>query len=417
MEARSEELLRAIATHPDDNAPRLAFAQHVAGDLPAHAALIVAQCAGNDDRTFVAAFLDELPELLRDRIEPVRGFADRDAWHFEERDFVELDPDVLFRVAPACTRLTLQDVSDFAACGARLARFDTLQITSTLFDNATGRRFAAASGFAHLTALAFDPRHLDDETLAAIYDRLPALERVKDRPPMRLLEILRRAPCAPALRTLSLEGDVDLRGFTGLRDLDVMRGTFDTDFAELPNRFHELVFMGCTFTRGLCAAINESRTFSKLRTLELQFSGPRAFGIALLASPACGPIRKLALCDRDVDDPVPLVQAVGNLVGSLEDLELDLAMTDDAFQILATTPFAHLHWLAITTPLTPAAARSLAAAPWIHGLRGLTFDVSRLDDASAVALAGALAPACHKMLHGESYAEVFDAFGVYSEDV
>jgi uncharacterized protein (TIGR02996 family) len=166
VDARSEELLRAIASNPDDNEPRLAFARHIAAEAPAHAALIVAQCTGVASPATVEAFLDELPAALHDvddddddpvpRFHPVRGFLELQRWQLEQRDFIELDPDVLFRIAPTCRSLRVQDVTDFDAIGARLRRFDTLLITSTHFDTATGQRLAAAKGFSHLRELLFD---------------------------------------------------------------------------------------------------------------------------------------------------------------------------------------------------------------------------------------------------------------------
>src|SRR5688572_9118657 len=155
MDARAEELLRAIATSPADDAPRLAFAEHIKSESPAHAALIIAQCTGTSTRAIVDAFRDELPTCLQLEEEPdpddpeppppmgmVRGFSERLAWRFEQRDFLELDPDVLFRLAPACRELSLQDATDFDAIGARIRRFDTVRFASTHIDNAAARRLA-----------------------------------------------------------------------------------------------------------------------------------------------------------------------------------------------------------------------------------------------------------------------------------
>lgn len=150
MDARAEELLRAIAAAPDDNAPRLAFAKHIETEAPAHAALIVAQCSGNEDPALVEAFRTELPEALRDHALElelenavfVRGFIELGHWSLAQHDFLEIDPDVLFRVAPSCTRLEVGGVTDFEAVASRVRRFDTLVLhTGSL----TARGSAAAA--------------------------------------------------------------------------------------------------------------------------------------------------------------------------------------------------------------------------------------------------------------------------------
>jgi hypothetical protein len=71
----------------------------------------------------------------------------------------------------------------------------------------------------------------------------------------------------------------------------------------------------------------------------------------------------------------------------------------------------------MSEPLTPGAGHALAAAPWIRGLRQLSFDISLLDEASARALAKAINPSCVITPRGESEEEVFDAFGIASEEV
>jgi uncharacterized protein (TIGR02996 family) len=438
VDARSEELLRAIAANPADNEPRLAFAEHIASESPAHAAMIVAQCTGKASRAELEAFVDELPAVLRgldldnnddddapgQGFRPVRGFLELAHWVLEQRDFVEVDPDVLFRIAPTCKGLLLQDVSDFDAVGARLRRFEALRITSTHFDNATGLRLAAAQGFSHLRELRFDANYLDDTTLSAIYDTLPVLEQLSvgsRRNASSELDALRHTACARGARELTYFGAsgevLDLGGFSAVRDLTAHICSLDAGFAALPNRFHALTFYTTTFTADFRAALNESRTFSKLRALALVGSGPREALLGLLASPGFGPLRSLHVNDNEVEDVGYLVQALGNLVGSLEELHFDLETSEDALRTLAQTPFTRLYWLALKAPITPGAAHALATAPWIHGLRSFDFDVSLLDDASAVALAGALSPDCQKTLRGDSYEEVFDAFGVHSEDI
>ena len=100
-----------------------------------------------------------------------------------------------------------------------------------------------------------------------------------------------------------------------------------------------------------------------------------------------------------------------------EQLRLEITLDDAAQQELARIPFTRLAWLQLYDTLTPAAAHAIAAAPWIRRLRELTFDISLLDEPSARALAGALGSGCRVVPLGESEQEVFDAFGIPSEEV
>jgi uncharacterized protein (TIGR02996 family) len=447
LDARAEELLRAIARTPEDNEPRLAFAKHIEAEAPAHAALIVAQCSGVDDPALVEAFLDELPEPLRGQedvddelapvpLAPIRGFWELVRWDLAERGFIESDPDVLYRVAPSCTALALQDVTDFDAIGARIRRFDTLQLYGTHVDGAAARRLAAARGFAHLQQLALDLTWVDDASLFEMYEALPALERLhvveRSDSEQSRLAVIRRAACAPSLRELGIGGRrdlpaLDLSGFPALRNLSAHSCVLDAGFASLPNRFHAVALSDCELTGGLRAELHESRVFSKLRELTLIRNDAQVETLVLLlASPHCGPLRSLDVFDVDVvrarsraskNDSLYLVQAIANVASSLEHLTLSVSLGDEPQQALARIPFVRLAWLDLYAPVTPAAAHALAAAPWVRGLRELNFDISLLDEGAARALAGALGPDCRVVPRGESEEEVFDAFGIASEEI
>jgi hypothetical protein len=402
--------------------------------------LIVAQCTGTSTQEIVDAFFDELPEPARGgydeelgepaEIDPVRGFFDRAQWTLEQRDLLELDPDVLFRLAPACKDLWLQDVTDFDAVGARIRRFDVVHLAGTHIDNAAGRRLAAARGFGHLQELTFDRRWLDDATLTAIYDTLPALERIDINE--RNLDFLRPTTCARSLRTLRFSGAgtrhvLDLRGFSALRDVNANHCILDGTVADLPNRFHALELWHCDLTADFRAVLNETHVFSKLRALSMgNNTNQHVALVGLLASPHCGPLRSLAVHDFDVH----VAQALQNVANSLEQLDVvdthaveaySIDAGEDArrFRALARIPFTCLAWLALRQPITPSAARALATAPWLRTLREFTLDVSKLDDdaGAAAALAAALGPECRKVLLGDSYEEIFDAFGIASEEI
>jgi uncharacterized protein (TIGR02996 family) len=446
LDARAEELLRAIARDPDDNAPRLAFAAHIEAAAPAHAALIVAQCSGNNDPELVEAFRAELPEPLREHVEldelevpeafgPVRGFVERERWAFDEPDLLAIDPDVLFRIAPSCTVIHVRDVTDFDAVGARIRRFDSLAFYRTHIDSAAARRLAAARGLGHLREIELDTTWIDDEALFELYQALPALERLKleEREASKplLLDVVRRTACARNIRELEISGSVDrrvldLRGFSALRNLRASYVALDAGFATLPNRFHAVDLGQCDLTGGLRAELHESRVFSKLRELTLLGNDAQAETVVLLlASPHCGPLRSISLSEwGDLGSPktsrtnqVYLAQALGNVASSLEQLTTYGWMEDAAQQALGPIPFTRLAWLDMSEPLTPGAAHALAAAPWIRGLRELAFDISLLDEASARALAKAINPSCVITPRGESEEEVFDAFGIASEEV
>jgi hypothetical protein len=184
LDARAFALLDEIREHPDDNAPRLVFADHVASAFPQHTALIVSQCANADDREVRDDFLATLPGWLTKHYNtPVRGFLE-DVRYVEARDFVNADSDLLYRVAPTCRQIELQYASDVIAqlvTLPQLARYTELGFTDTYLELRHVKQLARCKHLDNLEHLGLWNTGLDDEELQAIcagpaYPRLQSLD-------------------------------------------------------------------------------------------------------------------------------------------------------------------------------------------------------------------------------------------------
>jgi len=168
-------LLAAIRDAPDDDGPRLVFADVIADRYPEHAQLIVAQCnlgpAAGTER-LVKAFVASVAPQLSDSLEPVRGFAH--VYGVDAAKFVA-DPDLVYRVDPLMRELQLSyasgQVPQLAVMPA-LRRYEGLAFVDTyLFDGAAGH-LASSPHLARLRSLGLRNTSLDDDALKPILESI-----------------------------------------------------------------------------------------------------------------------------------------------------------------------------------------------------------------------------------------------------
>ena len=353
LEGRAEALLLAIRAAPDDTATRLVFADHIAPRFPAHAAWIVAQCTGVEDPALEAAFRDELPEPLRE-LATTRGFVRGATWQLEARDFVELHPDVLFRLSPFRTGIALQDATRYAAIAARMRRFDALTLVATHLDVAGAHELATVDGLTHLRHLGFDHMRIDDENLAVLLaaTSFPVLESLslsgQGNPVRFSIETLRRLPqatFASSLRSLDVSScyltdlvEV-LRELPALRTLAATHSRLDASFATLPLRFERLNLDFCGIDDATAQAVARSRVLSQLQALSAIGNKWTCSGIHdVLASPNLGPLRELTLDVVGGDDGLLVSSALARSTarGTLERVVFSMMrLGDDAARVLA----------------------------------------------------------------------------------
>jgi uncharacterized protein (TIGR02996 family) len=413
LDARAEELLAAIAASHDDDAARLVFADHIADRWPAHAAWIVAQCSGNDSPELLAAFLDELPPCLRDQCRTQRGFFETWEWQLEARDFIALDPDVLYRLAPWCNAVALQAVEAIEEIAARMQRFEALAITASRI--ADPDALVSAPGLAHLRGLALRHMHI-----APVFEALVrttsfvALERLElggrtDPGDLadRALRALGDAPFARTLRTLDV-GGYQFRNLVetvarlpALRELDAVMSTIDARFATLSNRFTRLYADSCDIGDEAAVAIAASGVMSELEFLSALGNPWDAASCARFLS-ACGPLRELHCGVLGWHDAHVLGGAFGGMAArtSLEDLELTAELGPAGIRALAETDLPRLRHLALDDTTLRHGLLALVRAPFLRQLESLVIRPDGLSVSIAHALADALGEHTRLILMG-----------------
>jgi uncharacterized protein (TIGR02996 family) len=394
LDSRAEELLHAIAASPDDDGPRLVFADHIADQWPGHSAWIVAQCTGKSTPELEAAFRAELPERVRD-IVTRRGFG-VSVWQLAERDFVELDPDLLFRLAPTVNTLWLEKLEDVDAVAARMRRFECLGVRETYFDATCSRAFAHAAGLAHLRKL--ELREVDLNTIlpevfkkTAFIDleslRLDAYDQMLS--PAVFAQIA-GAPFAAKLRELEitwaeLPDFVDVMpALPNLRVLDATANKVDARFAALSHRLTELHLCRCEIDDDVARALAASPVISELEDLSSYMNPWTPAGATALLN-ACPRLRRLAIGTEDVRGE--LAAAFANMPArtTLESLLIDEAFGPIGARVLAETDLPALRKLYLPEDFTsPAGMHAAAQASFIPQLGLLS--LYDLDATSARAL-------------------------------
>jgi uncharacterized protein (TIGR02996 family) len=423
LDSRAEPLLHAIAASPDDDGPRLVFADHIADRWPAHAAWIVAELGGKATPELEQAFLDELPPPLRTR-ETVfwRGFVDTEEWQLDASDFLALDPDELFRLAPACRRIRLDKPKDLPALGARMRRFDHLNLRTLELDAAGAHALASATDLAHLRALTLSEAHIDDEATAALFRDacFHDLERFGLRlftsapPAWSSICAIANAPFAPSLRALELAaGKADYRDLVelvpelpALVELRSSGNTIDTRIAHIPRRLDGLALglsrTGDDVADALAASsvLADATMFSSLSTRWTADGTVR-----WLRSRSYGPLRELrhGFCESPT-----VVDALveSELPRSVERLTLFTMFTPDAVARFADCAWPRLREL-VLEPVEEENVATLAAAPWMRHLDRLALRDS-IDEPAARLLVERLGPRTRLEIDGYMERWIFE---------
>jgi uncharacterized protein (TIGR02996 family) len=424
LDDRAEELLQAIRAAPADDAPRLVFADHIATESPAHAAWIVAQCTGNDDPALLDAFRAELPEALRERIHTKRGFVETDRMQIEGRDFLDVHPDLLFRLAPFCTAITLQDAVRFDEIGRRMRRYDGLSVIGTHLPAADARALAQSPDLQHLLHFGIENTRIDDAILAELLRGFASLESLaldNGHPGFSFETFLaiRDAPFAGSLRTLELEScrfaDLveALRGLPNLRALTASGNPIDERFAALPHRFERLEINGCGIDDAVAGTLARAQVLSALRSLCAAGNPWTSEGIAtVLASPNCGPLRVLRLAERAMENGQSVIAAVGRSPAraTIEQFSMSgMQLGEPGVRALVESELPALWELSlINCDLGTDGVLALARAPFFTQLRWLVLDSRNFTERNVRDMAPLFGDATRVMLAGRISREIYE---------
>jgi uncharacterized protein (TIGR02996 family) len=423
MDARAEELLHAIRDSPDDDAPRLVFADHIADRWPAHAAWIVAELGGKATLELERAFRDELPPPLRTRATVFwRGFVDTEEWWLDASDLLALDPDELFRLAPACRRIRLEKPTNLPALASRVRRFDQLDLRTIKLDAASADALAAATDLAHLRGLTLSEAHVDDDALAVLF-RDPCfrdLERfglglfTSAPPAWRSICAIAHAPFVSSLRALELfAGPANYRDLVelvpalpALVELRSSGNTIDTRIARVPRRFDGLAIGMGRAGDDVADALAASTVLADATMFSAFTSAWTAAGtVRWLRSRSYGPLRELRLgfCDEP-----GIVEALvdSELPRTLERLMLYTRFTADDVARFAGCAWPRLRELALE-PVEEHNVATLAAAPWIRNLERLALRDS-IDEPAARLLVERLGPRARLEIEGYMERWIFE---------
>jgi hypothetical protein len=399
------------------------FADHIADRWPAHAAWIVAELGGKATPELEQAFFDELPPPLRTRETAFwRGFVDTEEWRLDASDFLALDPDELFRLAPTCTQIRLDKPTDVPALGARMRRFDHLNLRTIKLDAAGARVLAGATGFAHLRGLMLSEADIDDEATGVLFRDacFHDLERFGLRlftsapPAWSSMRAIANAPFAPSLRALELApGKADYRDLVelvpelpALVELRSSGNTIDTRIAHIPRRLDGLALglsrTGDDVADALAASsvLADATMFSSLSTRWTADGTVR-----WLRSRSYGPLRELrhGFCESPT-----VVDALveSELPRSVERLTLFTMFTPDAVARFADCAWPRLREL-VLEPVEEENVATLAAAPWMRHLDRLALRDS-IDEPAARLLVERLGPRTRLEIDGYMERWIFE---------
>jgi uncharacterized protein (TIGR02996 family) len=412
MSGSRNALYRAICASPDEDTPRLAFADLVEeeGDV-LYAAFIRGQIAlarvPPDDPLFITSRLTNpgalnghgmtglLPKPLPDgyswhAFEFRRGFP----WKVGVQSAAAFDADgAIFATAPiealSITPRGRPDV-DAITDWPHLTRVQRLEFTLSRFDAFDAHRLGKSEHAAKLTELAFDFDGITAEGLEALarsplFPRLTALDlRSNTMPPALLADAIGAIRTPSALAHLSLAAN-HITAFDAqhLFALPVMQGLRHLDLSDNPRLgvagVEALAESG--ITRGLRAldlegthpgipglrALTKTGLLAGLRILNLAANrlGPNA--VKLLGGPdATRGLRVLNLSENPIGDAGATALADTPAVASLLDLDLaDTGLTDRGLLALAESRYLQgLLRLNLTTtrkraPIGPHAQRAL----------------------------------------------------------
>jgi uncharacterized protein (TIGR02996 family) len=390
---QDEAFLHDICEHPEDDTPRLVYADWLDehGD-PDRANFIRVQCTlarlDEDDPAKLALEKQEqsllarhgaewcllLPKWVKDG-QFRRGFVAEvavTADHFLRR------AEDLWRRAP------VEGVHLKRAVGheqALLASHHLNRLTFLgLHDAAVVLALAGSSP--HLTRLAslsVSHRRLDQETVGLATSLAPALAASPNLPALTGLQL---TSAVVGLGGAGAEALANAPQRSGLLSLDFSPGNFSS-IANPDNR--------------VVAALAAATCLPRLTSLNLGTIGIDVEGLRALANSSCLPgLRSLDLGDTAIDVEGVRALAEGRLLAQLHALTfVGRSIGTGGVEVLARSPHAaNLRKLVIRSErgalsrskLTSTAIRALAASPYLANLRVLSLANKKLDDKSAMAL-------------------------------
>jgi uncharacterized protein (TIGR02996 family) len=390
-----EAFLQDVCEHPDDDAPRLVYADWLdEHDQPERAEFIRVECElehaeehGPRWRQLTARQIDLIRAHKKDWVRPFKGWTY--STHFR-RGFVDT-------VSVSLQRFTTRAAELFRLAPVRQVHFTRLYALDDLrVAAATVEALAAVPELRRARGLDFAAQYLGDEGLRALL-RAADLRNVSTlllrtcRLTAPGVTALAAAPGLAGLTTLDLSANGPAAGRVAallrapvfrLEALDLSHNDFsDADAAALAASPHLSRLRGLSLGQGRMTdaglrALVQSPHLPALTDLELGQAFTGAFtdaGLAALAQSPCPPrLRALGLAGAHVGD--------GGLAALAGYRHLDALRKLDLSKV--RTPFALLN----ASGITDAGARVLASLPALAGLRWLNLENNALTDAGAQAL-------------------------------
>lgn len=419
-----ERLLAAIRDAPEDDQPRLVYADWLLERSEPRGELITTQCTlarlpedgptrkplERRARALLAAHGERWYGGIEGLEEPTfeRGFLER-WWSVSAQAVVE-HADRLWRLAPS-RQLKIEYAADaitqLAACPA-LARYRALRFWDTVIDDDEIARLARCPYLAGLEELGIADCSLGDDGLIELA-RSPHLAN------LRSLDISGRdndfrntgfgalagAIFAPRLESLAVrqrwlepEAAAVLAAFPALVDLELgcnsLGDTGVARLAELPLRLTSLGLYMNGITAAGARALAGSAVLDAVHTLDVSANPMgEAGGIALVGSPHLRSLRHLTYGGENGIPNAAVAAAIARSLPRLEHLQLSLArIGPDGAAALAAGDLPALDGLGLhNNGVGDAGALALARSTTLPSLRWLDISNNGLTDAGALALA------------------------------
>ena len=393
-------LYRAICASPDEDTPRLAFADLIEeeGDgtraafiraqvalarVPPYDPLFITTIRSNPDAATGHGMTRALPPVPEGygwhAFEFRRGFP----WKVGVRSAAAFDADgVIFGMAP----IQALDISarcrpdiDVIADWPHLARIQRLEFSTARLGADEAERLGHSQHTARLTELAFDFDGISAEGLEALahsplFPRLTSLDlRSNAMPPALLADALGAVRLPGALAHLSLASNrITSADADHLFALPALRGLQHLDLSDNP----KLGVAGAE-------ALAKSGLTRGLATLDLECTHPGLPGMrALIETGALTGIRSLSLANNRLGPNAVKLLRQAEGISSLRVLNLSENPIGDAgAAVLADTPgLVNLVDLNLaTTGLTDRGAMALAESPYLDGLLRLDLATTALE--------------------------------------